>query len=225
MLTYAILPARGGSKGIPNKNLSCVGGRSLIEISVTECLNSNEVDEVFVSTDSTKIAEEARKFGAHVITRPEHLAGDTASSESALLHSIDEIEAEGYSRPEAILFLQVTSPFTTSKDIDGACRHFVESSADSLFTGSLFVHFLWERTDDGMKAINHDYQERLRRQDISNCFAENGAFYLMKTEGFIKSKHRFFGKIEMFEMDAVKSHEIDDPCDLDIANIIERKIK
>ena len=192
MLIYAIIPARGGSKGIKNKNLSPVGGRSLIEIGVTNCVDSSHVDKVFVTTDSESIADEAKRFGSDVIMRPENISGDTASSESALLHALEEIESRGLQRPDAILFLQVTSPFTTPSDVDGACEHFKASGADSLFTGSLFVHFLWRRNENGMEAINHDVKKRPRRQEISNCFAENGAFYIMKTDGFVEAKHRFF---------------------------------
>jgi len=225
MITYAIIPARGGSKGIHNKNLSTVGGRSLIEIGVSTCMGAKEVSKVFVSTDHSGIMLEAKRFGANVIERPADLASDTSSSESALLHAIDEIEKQGHDKPDTILFYQITNPFTTSDDIDNAYSHFIKSQADSLFTSSLFTHFLWERKDGKISPINHDCAKRLRRQEISNCFVENGAFFLMNTEGFVKSKHRFFGKIEMFEMGNINIYDIDNQCDLDIANLLSNGIR
>lgn len=225
MIIYAIIPARGGSKGIPNKNLSTVGGRSLVEIGVSTCVGAKKVDKVFVSTDHAGIMTEAKRFGAVVIDRPAHLASDTSSSESVILHAIEEIEKQGYDKPDVILFYQITNPFTMSNDIDDACYYFVKSQADSLFTASLFTHFLWERKDGKISSINHDCAKRLRRQEISNCFIENGAFFLMSTDGFIKSKHRFFGNIEMFEMGAINVSDIDDQCDLEIANLLAKSTR
>jgi N-acylneuraminate cytidylyltransferase len=217
---YAIIPARGGSKGIPNKNLCKVGRKSLIEIGINTCRGSDRINKVFVSTDHNKIMSEANKFGAEIIIRPENLSGDTDSSESALLHALDDILKRGFEKPEAILFYQVTNPFTTSEDLNNACEYFIKSKADSLFTASLFTRFLWKREEGKLFSINHDYTNRPRRQDISNCFLENGAFYIINTDGFIKYKHRFFGKIEMFEMSSINTCDIDEPQDLKIANLM-----
>lgn len=224
MLIYAIIPARGGSKGIPNKNLSKVDGRSLVEIGIDVCMNAKEVDKVFVSTNSQDIILEAKKFGADTIVRPDDISGDTSSSEEAILHAIDEIQNRGLVKPDVILFYQVTNALTTSKDIDDAYGHFIQSNADSLFTASLFTGCLWERNENGkMSPINHDYTKRQLRQEVSNCFSENGAFYLFNTDGFVKNKHRFFGKIEMFEMNSLSKYDIDEPHDLKIADLLMKE--
>lgn len=217
---YAIIPARGGSKGIPNKNLSMLNGRSLIEIGVNACLGANIVDKVFVSTDDSNIMAEAERVGAEIIVRPAHIAGDTSSSEEALLHALGEIEKQGYERPSSTLFYQITNALTNSEDIDKGYDYFIKSGADSMFTAALFARSLWERKSGKIFAINHDPTKRLMRQEVSNCFLENGAFYLMNTDGFLKSKHRFFGNIEMFEMEPINSHDIDEPIDLDIAEVL-----
>jgi len=220
---YAIIPARGGSKGIPNKNLSILDGRSLIEIGVTTCIETKIVDRVFVSTDDPNIKVEAIRVGAEVIDRPADISGDTSSSEEALLHALSEIEKLGYDKPDTTLFYQITNALTTSKDIDDAYDHFVKTKADSLFTATLFIGCLWERKNGKICAIHHDHTKRLLRQEMTNCFSENGAFYLMNTDGFVNRKHRFFGNIEMFEMDAISDHDIDDLRDLEIAELLLKR--
>lgn len=212
----AIIPARGGSKGIPHKNLLKLNGRSLIEIGITTCLKAKSVDRVFVSTDDSDIAIEAKRFGANVITRPSNISGDMASSEDAILHALSEIT----DKPDTILFYQITNPFTRSEDIDNAYRHYTKSGADSLFTASLFTNFLWKRDDERVIPINHDYTKRMMRQEVSNCFMENGAFYLMDMRGFVENKHRFFGKVEMFELGELSVYEIDEPHDLKIVGAL-----
>lgn len=224
-LVYAIIPARGGSKGIPNKNLSVLNGRSLIEIGVTTCVEAKSVDRVFVSTDDQNIMSEAKKFGAEIIVRPTEISGDNSSSEEALLHALNEIEKSGYDKPDTILFYQVTNALTLPDDIDNAYVHFVNTGADSMFTAALFIGCLWEREDGKMKAIHHDHTKRLRRQEMVNCFSENGAFYFMNTGGFVKNKHRFFGKIEMFEMGSINGYDIDESHDLKIAELLLKERK
>ena len=225
IIIYAIIPARGGSKGIPNKNLSILDGRSLVEIGVSVCLGAKKIDKVFVSTDEPNIMVEAKRFGAEIIVRPADIAGDTSASEEALLHALDEIEKRGYDRPDVILFYQITNALTISKDIDDACDYFVKSKADSFFTATPFIGCLWGRQNGKMFPIYHDYTKRLRRQEMSNCFSENGAFYLMNTDGFIKHKHRFFGNIEMFEMGTINMYDIDDIYDLKITEFLLREYK
>jgi len=213
---YAIIPARGGSKGIINKNLSKLAGRSLVEIGVTTCMNAKMVSRVLVSTDDGDIAKEAKRLGAEVIMRPDSISGDLSSSEEAILHALSKIT----DKPDTVLFYQITNPFTRAEDIDDACNYFFKSQADSLFTATMFTHFLWHRKDGKVLPINHNYTERAMRQKIDNCFRENGAFYLMNTAGFVKNKHRFFGNIEVFKMRDISAYEIDEPHDLKIASIL-----
>ena len=113
----AIIPARGGSKGVPGKNLRRVGGRSLVERAVDACIAAELIDSVYVSTDDPDIARVAEAAGAWVIGRPPELSGDLASSESALLHALDQLTAAGAS-PEVVAFVQCTSPFIAPGDLD-----------------------------------------------------------------------------------------------------------
>jgi len=222
MSIYAIIPARGGSKGIKNKNLKKIGGRSLIEIAVSESMKSTYVDEVIVSTDCEDIAQEAIRFGAKIIFRPSNISGDTSSSESAIIHALNNLGSLGLELPELTVFVQATSPFNNSLYIDGTCMHLINNDADSCFSASMFYHFLWKMEGGTMTPINHTIEYRPRRQEINNCFVENGAIYVFKSIDFLKNKMRFFGKIVMYEMTTLDSFEIDEPIDIRLANMIHK---
>lgn len=215
----AIIPARGGSKGIPNKNLQTVGGVTLLARTISACLKSESITAVYVSTDSDDIATAALNNGAQVIRRPADISGDTASSESALLHALNEIEKTS-SLPNNVLFAQCTSPFITHTDIDGILELLKEH--DSALTVTHNHAFIWRRDNAGNAiGINHDSAIRLPRQQLDPEFKETGALYAMNIDQFRKSGHRFFGRIGMYEVPADRSMEIDEPEDLRLANTLE----
>ncbi len=217
-----IIPARGGSKGIPGKNVRPVAGKPLIAHTIAAALDCPEVSGVWVSTDDGEIAAVARSFGARVIERPAELASDTATSESALLHALEALEAAGVDC-EAFAFVQCTSPLLTSEDLTRGIRHFRESEADTLLSVTPNHRFLWRAGENGYEGINHDASVRLRRQDLPAEYAENGAFYLMRTAGFRAARHRFFGKIEVSVMDSRSAMEIDDEADLELVDLLLRQ--
>ena len=142
----ALIPARGGSKGIPGKNLQGVGGVSLVGRSVAAALASQRVGRVVVSTDDDAIAAEALKHGAEVVRRPAAIAGDTASSESALLHALDCLEEQG-PLPAQLVFLQCTSPFTQGQQIDRVLAALDAAEVNSSFAVAPWHGFLWR--EDG----------------------------------------------------------------------------
>ena len=131
----ALIPARGGSKGIPGKNLQSVGGVPLIGRTVAAAKASTRVGRVVVSTDDDAIATAAKEYGAEVVRRPAAIASDTASSESALLHALDTLEQQS-SLPKQLVFLQCTSPFTHAAqfNIVGICVHIVPWLTESCKT-------------------------------------------------------------------------------------------
>ncbi|MFG2135599.1 cytidylyltransferase domain-containing protein [Streptomyces sp. NPDC048650] len=145
----AVIPARGGSKGVPAKNLAVVGGIPLVARAVRECRASRLVTDVVVSTDDSGIAAVARGAGAVVVRRPGDIAGDTATSEAAVLHAMDAYEAEHGTTVDAVLLVQCTSPFIVREDIDGVAAAVVEGGADSALTVAPFHGFVW-RSDDGI---------------------------------------------------------------------------
>lgn len=215
---WAIIPARGGSKGVPRKNLERIAGKSLVGRAIETCRRAHMIDRVIVTTDDEEIAAEARAHGAEVVTRPQKLSGDSASSESALLHVLDTFRASGETLPETTLLVQCTSPFTDPKDLNRLVT--LVNKHDTAFTAVPSHVFLWRTAPDGsMIGVNHDSSVRLPRQQLQPEFAESGNAYAMRTTGFMQHQHRFFGSIGIVEIDRERAIEIDTPLDLRIARL------
>ncbi|MEU8485496.1 N-acylneuraminate cytidylyltransferase [Streptomyces sp. NPDC048641] len=236
----AVIPARGGSKGVPAKNLAPVGGVPLVARTVRECRATRLVTDVVVSTDDTAIAAAAREAGAEVVLRPAAIAGDKSSSEAAVLHALDAHEALQGAAVDVVLLVQCTSPFIVREDIDGVVNAIVEKGADSALTVAPFHGFVWRDADDepaapaieraaveggtdtlvapaatsGGYGVNHDKSFRQMRQDRPQDLLETGAVYAMDASGFREAKHRFFGRTELVRTDPARVLEIDDPHDL-----------
>ncbi|MFF4538817.1 cytidylyltransferase domain-containing protein [Streptomyces aureus] len=239
----AVIPARGGSKGVPAKNLLPVGGVPLVARAVRECRSARLVTDVVVSTDDQAIAAAARQAGAEVVLRPAAIAGDTATSEAAVLHAMDTHEALHGSPVDVVLLVQCTSPFIVREDVDGVVEAIVVNGADTALTVAPFHGFVWRDGDDeptaavnagaghaavdgragvlvadtatsGGYGVNHDKSFRPRRQDRPQDLLETGAVYAMEAAGFRAAKHRFFGRTELVRTDPARVLEIDDPHDL-----------
>ncbi|MFC5215273.1 cytidylyltransferase domain-containing protein [Streptomyces coerulescens] len=223
----AVIPARGGSKGVPAKNLMPVGGVPLVARAVRECRASRLVTDVVVSTDDQGIAAAARQAGAEVVLRPAAIAGDTATSEAAVLHAMDAHETLHGAKVDVVLLVQCTSPFIIREDIDAVVKAIVANGADTSLTVAPFHGFVWRHGDDDAAAaeneraattggygVNHDKSFRPRRQDRPQDFLETGAAYAMAAGGFREHKHRFFGRTELVRTDPARVLEIDDPHDL-----------
>ncbi|MDD3375237.1 MAG: acylneuraminate cytidylyltransferase family protein [Candidatus Omnitrophica bacterium] len=217
MKTVAIIPARGGSKGIKNKNIIEVAGKPLVVWSIEQALQSKSIEAVFVTTDDEKIAEISEKAGAKVIKRPEELSLDTATSEAALLHAINVIEEDLQIDFEIVVFLQATSPVRESLDIDHAFEKFNRENLDSLFSCcKVEDRFVWEKQGEDYQSITYDYRNRQRRQDIKPRFLENGSIYIFKKDILRQTSNRLGGKIGIYEMPFWKSFQIDKEEDIDI---------
>jgi CMP-N-acetylneuraminic acid synthetase len=188
----ALIPARGGSKGVPGKNLRPVGGRSLLRRCIEAAAAATSVGRVVVSTDDPAIAGEARAADAGVIQRPPPLADDRASSEAALLHALDCLEQEA-PLPGVLVFLQCTSPFTRPEQIDAVVGALHDSQAAMAFSVVPWHGFLWRHDAEGLGVgVNHDPgQPRQRRQDLPATYLETGAIYALRTEQFRAAGHRF----------------------------------
>ena len=178
----AVIPARGGSKGIPGKNIIEVAGRSLIAYTLEAAKNSRFIDYVLVSTDSEEIADAARKYGGEVpFLRPDELASDTAKTIDAVLHCVKEMEKLGKSF-DTVILLQPTSPLRTAKDIDGAIELFFKNGEKSLVSVSeLDVNpVLIRRVEDGRAVPILNESSTVRRQDFKKYYRVNGAIYINK---------------------------------------------
>ncbi|MDH2391847.1 acylneuraminate cytidylyltransferase [Streptomyces sp. HNM0663] len=216
MTVLAVIPARGGSKGVPAKNLAPVAGVPLVARAVRACLAAPLVTDVVVSTDDEAIAAAARAAGAEVVLRPAEIAGDTATSESAVLHAMDAHQAmhDGIAA-DVVLLVQCTSPFLTRDDVQGVAAAVLEDGADSAVTVAPFHGFVWrDETEGSGVGVNHDAACRPRRQDRPQDFLETGAAYAMKGVGFREAGHRFFGRTALVRTDPARVLEVDDPHDL-----------
>lgn len=223
MKTLAVIPARAGSKGIPNKNIHELAGKPLIAHTIEAALKSSAVNRLVVSTDGEEIASVSKKFGAEVIPRPSEISGDMASSESALLHVLEHLDrSEGY-HPDLLVFLQCTSPLTLSGDIDGTVNALIQEGADTALSVTPFHYFLWKEDKNGdAVGINHSKTIRPLRQEREPQYLETGAVYVMKASRFREVKHRFFGKTAMYVMPNARRWEIDEPSDFEVAETLMR---
>lgn len=216
MRAIAIIPARGGSKGLPRKNVLPLHGRPMITWTIDAALSTPEIIKVFVSTDDPEIASISRVAGAHVIDRPAKLATDEASSESALLHALDNIERMDGTVPEHTVFLQCTSPLTLPDDITGTLEQ-LNTGADSALAVTAFHHFLWRNRANGAEGINHDKAMRQRRQDREIEWLETGSVYAFKSAEFRTEKKRFFGRVGLYPIAPERVLEIDSLADFELA--------
>ncbi len=221
--TVAIIPARGGSKGIPRKNIVDLCGKPLIAWSILQARAARGVDSVWVTSDSAEILDVAVSHGANPIRRPAEISGDEASSESAWLHALDTIETGG-TRIDLAIGMQATSPIRESADIDRALAQFERERLDSLLTCcEVEDFFIWRYGPDGQPVgVNHDYKNRARRQNIEKRYLENGSFYLFKPDLLRTQGNRLAGRIGIYVMEKHKMFQIDNPQDIVLCRAIMR---
>ena len=219
----AIILARGGSKGIPQKNIVDFCGKPLIVWTIEQVKQAKGISSIWVSSDSEEILSISRCCGTETIYRPDKISGDEATSESGWLHALGFIENK-IDCVDLILAPQVTSPLREPIDIERGIHDFQKQNCDSMFSCNLAEDlYFWEKMSDGMlKSVNYDYKNRKRRQDISKQYIENGSFYLFKPEILRKYNNRFGGKIGMTQMEFWKMFEIDSIEDLKMCEALMR---
>lgn len=220
MTAIAIIPVRGGSKGIPAKNMQVVGGRSLTARAVAAAKSVPAIGQVYVTTDDSVIAAEAARAGADVIERPAELAADSSTSESALLHALGVI-GDGI---DTIVFIQATSPFIDVTALARAVDRVQSGESDVAFSVVESHDFSWRVHDGRVEAVGHDQAHRPRRQDREPLFRETGAFYVMRRDGFVEHEHRFFGRLALEEVAANTAMEIDTFDDLALARALADRV-
>jgi len=224
------IPARGGSKGIRNKNLQLVDGQTLIQRAINTGFNSGKLlgfeTNVVVSTQDTDIAKEARKFDAIVHERPIELCGDDATTEQALISFL-----ENYVMPENldstfVALVQCTSPFTAPRDVAAGIKQ-VEDGYDSAFLGSINHYWLYkfDRESDTYIPIGHELGFRPSRQRVQEQIHETGAGYFFRADKFLHSKFRIFGKAQAVGTGLAESIDIDEPSDLEFAQSVAQGLK
>jgi N-acylneuraminate cytidylyltransferase len=221
--TVAVIPARGGSKGIPRKNLIDICGKPLLAWSVLQARAARGVDSVWVSSDSDEILDVAVQYGAQPIKRPAELSGDRASSEAAWLHALDAIVAQGHD-VEWMIGMQATSPIREPSDIAAALDQVHKEKLDSLLTVvEVEDFFMWRVDEQGQaQSVNYDYRDRKPRQAIEKRYLENGSFYVFRADSLRKHNNRLAGKIGMHVMARHKMFQIDNPEDVLLCQAIMR---
>ena len=197
-----LIPARGGSKGIPRKNLVDVCGRPLIAYAIEASLGSG-VAETWVSSEDDEILAVSESLGARAIRRPPELATDDATSESVLLHFAGQVDFD------VLVFLQATSPMVTASDVDRAVALLDEY--DSVLSVAEFTQFVWQ---DGRP--NYDIENRRRRQDSSPAYLETGSLFATTREALLRSRNRLSGRIGYCVVPKIRSFDVDSEEDLEV---------
>jgi len=224
MNIVSIIPARGGSKGIPKKNILNFCGKPLISWTIEEVLGSKLINDVYVSSDADDILEISKNYGAKVIKRPRTIARDNSTSEEALKHAIAFIRKNVKEKIDIVVFCQATSPLRTSEDIDNAIKYFISTQADSLFSAVILESlYTWRKQKRELISVSYDYKNRARRQERLPLYLENGSIYIFKPEVLAKYNNRLGGKISMYIMDYWKSFDIDTIEDIEICEYFMRK--
>jgi N-acylneuraminate cytidylyltransferase len=216
----ALIPARGGSKSIPKKNVKSFCGKPLIYWNIAALAHLSPNIRVIVSTDSDEIESVVKSFGFNQISvhkRSAENSSDTASTESVMLEVIDDLRID----PETCLVLvQCTSPLTQSDHFKEGLNKYFTGYKDSVLSCVRTKRFFWN--PDGTP-LNYDYRIRPRRQDFEGLFMENGAFYINRVSNVIRDQNRLSGNIGIIEMPEWTSVEIDEPADWEMAERACRK--
>jgi len=208
----SIIPARGGSKGVPDKNIKPLAGIPLIAHTINASKQSQYIQRTIVSTDSEKIANIARYYGSEIIMRPDNLALDETPTEPVIGHVLDVLSKKENYYPEHIILLQPTSPLRTTEDIDNAIKKYNSDFCDSLLSVCSSHAFIWKNEDGFGAPINYDFRKRPRSQEMHQ-YRENGAIYIFKRDLFLAKSNRLGGKISLYEMEEGRSVEIDTAFD------------
>lgn len=205
----AIIPARGNSQRIKNKNMINLNGKPLIYWTLKSALNSKYINNICVTSDSKIILDFCSKFKIETILRPKRLSGNVIMPDEAIQHAYLKLKK----KYDYIVMLQPTSPLRFSKDIDEAIETLINEKSKSLFSSSIQSSFIWKKNKKNFYPINYKVKNRPRSQDIS-FYCENGAIYITKSSLFLKEGIRLCGKISTFVMPNKRSLEIDNFDDL-----------
>lgn len=223
MNILCVIPVRGGSKGIPLKNVRNLGGKPLMAWTVEQAVNAKIGLDVVVSTDDEEMADVARRYGADVpFMRPAELAEDTTATEPVVAHAINFRTAQGR-KPDAVVLLQVTSPLRHPDTLDRAVNQFLETGVDSLVGVVPTPPFLWRLGNEAAGtpvSAEYDYENRPRRQELTPeqiPYRENGSLYVSKPELYLGHNNRLGGKIGLFILDELEGVDIDTELDFALA--------
>jgi len=225
MEIVAIIPARGGSKGIPRKNIKQLFGKPLIVWTIEHAKKSRYIGRITVSTEDKEIAEISKKCGAEVIERPEELAKDETPTIDVIFHVLEVIKAENF-EPGLVVLLQPTSPLRNAQDIDNAIELFLKNDCESVVSVCEVEHSLYwsfEIENRYLKPIFGGKYLNMRRQDLPKVYTPNGAIYVSTPEILRKYKSFYCSKTIPYIMPPGRSVDIDNEIDFMLAELLMRK--
>lgn len=224
----ALIPARGGSKGVPGKNIKKLNGKPLIAYTIEAALNTTEISDVIVSTDCPIIADVAKEYGAWVPElRPIELATDSAKSIDVFFYVIDLMRGTYKKNIDEIIILQATSPFRNSYHISEAISIFQKKEADSVISYSEVDHPIeWcKYIDEEGKFSDVSFEPlKTNRQENKKTYFPNGAIYIFNTNYLLKHKEYYGEKSFGYIMDKHDSIDIDTPLDFEIADFLMKRM-
>lgn len=224
----AVIPARGGSKGIPYKNLALLGGRPLIAWTIAAAKASNRLDRIVVSTDDANIAAVAMEHGAEVpFLRPDEFSGDQASALDVIGHALAELKRYDGKHYDAVAYLQPTSPFRTAMQLAEAVTQFEKERPDTLVSVMRVPHNMVPGSvmrplqEVASLMLESPGGQKLRRQEKETLFARNGpAILIVSATDVLLRKQLYGARVSGYEMDRLTSLDIDDPFDLEMARCL-----
>lgn len=219
----ALIPARGGSKSIPKKNIVCLGGKPLIAWTIELALKTPEIDRVIVSTDCDEISKVAQEYGAEIHVRPVELAQDHSLPIDTVRHVLEELKTDNY-ETDYLVYLEPTAPLRSMKDISDSIHLIIEKDFDSVATyteAALNPHRAWKINDDCPEIFIEGAVPWLPRQELPEAYQLNGAVYIVKTNKINQdSIGMVIGKTGAIIMPKERSVDIDHKIDLLVAEAL-----
>lgn len=219
----AIIPARGGSKGVPRKNIKLIGGKPLIFYSIAEAKKSKYITRVIVSTEDKKITKIAKSFGAEVVKRPITLARDNSKTISAIRHVINFLEKNEKYPVDTLVILQPTSPFRNVYDIDSCIKKFINNKFESIVSISepaKSPYWMFTMKKGSLKPILKINKKHHRRQDLPKIYELNGAVYVTSRQIVMEKNTILSDRMGGYIMPIERSIDIDNKFDFKIANLL-----
>lgn len=218
----SIITARGGSKGVPKKNIKLINKKPVIAYSIEESLKSNIIKETYVTTEDKEIASISREFGAKIIDRPQELARDDSTSVDVVLHSLDYLE-KNCELPEFFVLLQPTSPLRTKEDIENAIKLFIENECDALISVSQLDHSSMMSFEIKNSFLTPNCDEKFlnkRRQELPNFYCPNGAIYITTPASLRENKTFIPKKTIPYIMPKERSVDLDTEFDFKLVEFL-----
>lgn len=225
MKIYSIITARGGSKGIPRKNIKILNGKPVVAYSIEASISTDLIKNTYVTTEDEEISEISKQYGAEIIKRPQKLAEDTSSSVDVVLHSLEYLENNG-KLPDFFVLLQPTSPLRITEDIENAIDLFIENECDALISVCEIDHSsmlsLSLKNEFLVPNCDEEFLTK-RRQDLPTYYSPNGAIYITTPESLRKNKTFIPEKTIPYVMPKERSVDLDTPFDLKLAEFLLKK--